>query len=113
MNPSAKCLPRSGTIGHAQFTVNDAEVYGKWSQALSSADDLVVLSPEDWRTTCLNARFSVTVPILIVPDGTLWKCGFDDDGNRTLDPVQCDRIQLFVGKQSSYGQMMFAVAPMC
>ena len=94
-----------------QFSVSDSEIYGKWSQALSSADDLVALSTEDWRTTDLNARFSTTIPILIVPDGTLWRCAFDADGNRTIDPEKCERAQFFVGKEASYGKLMFACAP--
>jgi hypothetical protein len=95
----------------SQFTANDSEIYGKWSQALSSSDDLVSMSAGDGARSPIYARFSATVPVLVVPDGMLWTCVYDDDGNRIVDPVQSRRIPIFVGKECDYGRQLFGYQP--
>lgn len=102
-----KELAQVGRDSKDQFNVNDSEIYGKWSQALSSADDLVAMCPDDGKSKDCNYCFSAVIPILVVPDGTLWRCAFDVDGNRTMDPEQAKRVQFFVGKQSSYQEMSY------
>lgn len=97
--PVGKVVAQIGRDTNGQFTVNDSEVYGKWSQALSSADDLVSMAGGAAEQTPANARLSCVIPALVVPDNTLWMCGFDFDGNRVINPVQCDRIQLYVAKR--------------
>lgn len=100
-----KTLVQVGRDSAHQFSLSDSEVYGKWSQALSSADELVALCPGDGELNDCNLCFSAVVPVLVVPDGTLWQCGFDVDGNRTMAPEQAKRVQFFVGKQSSYQEL--------
>lgn len=105
--PVGKTLAQVSRDANKVFNVNDAEIYGKWSQALSSADDLVAMCPDDGKSKECNYCFSSVIPVLVVPDGTLWRCAFDLDGNRTIEPEQTKRVQFFVGKQSSYQEMMF------
>jgi len=79
----------------------DTDLFDKWSQCLASAEDLVsdcfaeaTRNPDDsMRLTC-----SVVMPFLVVPNERLWMVGFDVDGKRTGDPVQCDHCTLFVGR---------------
>jgi hypothetical protein len=103
--PVGKTLAQVGRDSSDAFNVNDAEIYGKWSQALSSADDLVALCPYDGKSKERNYCFSSVTPVLVVPDGTLWRCAFDLDGNQTIEPEQTKRVQLYVGKQSSYREL--------
>jgi len=104
--PVGKMLAQVSRDSNNVFNVSDAEIYGKWSQALSSADDLVAMCPDDGKLKECDYCFSSVIPVLVVPDGTLWRCAFDLDGNRTIEPELTKRVQLFVGKQSSYRQMM-------
>lgn len=104
--PVGKTLAQVSRDTKNVFTVSDTEIYGKWSQALSSADDLVARCPDDGKLKECDYCFSSVIPVLVVPDGTLWRCAFELDGNRTIEPELTKRVQLFVGKQSSYRQMM-------
>lgn len=97
--PVGKTLAQVARDHSGTFTSNDAEVYGKWSQALSSADDLVSISTEDGKASESFACFSMVVPVLVVPDGTLWRCVFDFKGERSIEPEQVNRVQYYVGKE--------------
>ena len=81
--PVGKTLAQVSRDTKNMFTVSDTEIYGKWSQALSSADDLVAMCPDDGKLKECDYCFSSVIPVLVVPDGTLWRCAFDLDGNRT------------------------------
>lgn len=97
--PVGKSLAQVSRDHAGTFTSNDSEVYGKWSQALSSADDLVSVSTEDGNASDSCACFSIVVPVLVIPDGTLWRCLFDFKGERTIEPEQVNRVQFYVGKE--------------
>jgi hypothetical protein len=87
---------------------NDSEIYSKWSQALSSSDDLVAQCATDGESKADHYCFSTVVPVLVVPDGTLWRCAFDLDGNRTAEPEEVSRVPYYVGKVSRYGDLVSA-----
>jgi hypothetical protein len=106
--PVGKVLAQVSRDSDKEFNKpNDGELYGKWSQALSSADDLVAMCPDDGKLKECDYCFSSVIPVLVVPDGTLWRCGFDLEGNRTSEPELTKRVHFFVGKQSSYQERIF------
>jgi hypothetical protein len=81
-----------------EFTGDDSEVFDKWSQALSSADDLISQSAhfrEEYKTKWF---FAATVPILVVPDNTLWTADFSEDGVQVGAPKQADEAIIYIGK---------------
>ena len=47
-------------------------------------------------------REAIIIPCLVVPDGLLWCCTFDDDGDPIGSPSQVDRLPLFLGLASNY-----------
>jgi hypothetical protein len=104
--PVGKVVAQVERLTDGQFKVNDADVYQKWSQALSSAVDLVSMLPYEGEQSPLNARFCCVIPVLVVPDKTLCRCGFDFDGNRTLEPAQCDRVQIYINKHCTFSETM-------
>jgi hypothetical protein len=59
----------------------------------------------------IEAGFFITIPVLVVPDGMLWTCVYDDEGNQTVGPVQAQRIPMFVGKECDYGRLLFGYQP--
>jgi hypothetical protein len=75
---------------------SDSEVHDRWAQAIASAYSLIseaareLLDREDedvWR--------HVILPVLVVPDGVLWACDYDESGNR--GPAhQADEIEFFL-----------------
>ena len=69
--PVGKTLAQVSRDSNNLFNVNNAEIYSKWSQALSSADDLVATCPEDGKSKECKYCFSAVIPVLVVPDGTL------------------------------------------
>jgi hypothetical protein len=84
------------------ITANDAEVFEKWSQALASAQDLADEAAEEGERQ-KELFISLVLPILVVPNGTLWKVDYSDSGSRCGDPINVDRCSFFVGRDYSAG----------
>lgn len=82
--------------------VSDEDIYKKWSQALSSCVDLVH-SATDFGKSSGGVATSAVIPIVVVPDGVLWKCEYDDSGSMTGPPTLADEIMLFVGRSIKTG----------
>ena len=83
---------------------NDSEVYQKWTQAFSSAQDLI---DRAWREEDdLHAIF----PLLVIPDKTLWLTEFDAAGSRIVDPHQVDRCSYFIDKHYFAGDKLTGFA---
>lgn len=88
-------------VGRAlsKITSNDAEIYEKWGQCLSSAQDLVddlYWDGKDGKTN--DPFFSAIIPMVVIPNGRLWKVTYNGDGSRLADPEQTDRCSFYVGK---------------
>jgi hypothetical protein len=84
---------------------NDAEVFDKWSQALASADDLADQAAQDGEEH-KSSFLSLILPILVVPDRTLWMSDYSANGTRMCDPVMVDRCSFFVGRRYNAGSLM-------
>ena len=84
-----------------ELTSADSEVFEKWSQALGSADELL----DDARTAIDvdegSMFWTFVVPILVIPDGTLWVADYSEDGTLVGDPVQATATTVFVGRSYS------------
>lgn len=101
-DPVGKSLAQVGVSLDGSITANDVEVYEKWSQAVASADALAkeaVRSSEHGQHNVL----SLVLPILVVPNETLWQVVFDDEGSVVSSPKQCDRCQHFLNREVSAG----------
>jgi len=81
---------------------NDAEVFEKWSQALASANDLVYEATREGEEKN-GVFFSLVLPILIVPDGTLWNVEYAENGTRSSEPARVDRCSFFIGHNYKAG----------
>ncbi len=98
--PVGKSCVQVGKGKDGSVTGNDAEVFAKWSQALASANDLADEAAEEGET-CKKICLSLILPVLIVPDGMLWKVDYESNGSRNGVPVQTDRCSFFVDKYYS------------
>ncbi len=96
--PVGKCCDQVRRDAHTQLVSNDADVYEKWSQAVASAQDLVERSCGDAARLQRPAQFAFVLPVLVVPNGTLWETLYGDDGNCTSTPALTDRCSFFINK---------------
>lgn len=69
------------------FTASDGETFDKWSQALSSAEDLVQQTRMR-RGEHSGNFYSLVLPILVVSNDTLWVVDYSDTGNSAPQQVQ-------------------------
>lgn len=97
----------------AEIVADDSGIYNKWSQALSSAHDLISLIFSDGKRIGKQAA-SLVLPIVVVPNDRLWCVKYDADGNRTSNPELVNRCSFFVNReylyQSSSGKNKFVIS---
>jgi len=77
----------------------DREVFEKWAQAISSAHGLVDLAVEEHRPSAGHElRASLVLPVLVVPDSTLWEVRYQNHPpfERT-DPAPAQRCSFVIG----------------
>lgn len=85
------------TTTRRRYTIaKDTEIYDEWSQALTSAHDLV-------RDACDRARpdttphvYTAILPIVVVPDNVLWQLEYDINGAVTNDPELVNGCEFYV-----------------
>lgn len=77
------------------ISAGDSDVYDKWSQSLASANELAGKAVRTMGTH----RCQGVLPVLVVPDGTLWTVEYEEDGEMRSAPKLTDHISLFVGMQ--------------
>jgi hypothetical protein len=85
---------------------NDSDVYSKWAQAISSAQDLTDRACYDGESRDADFYFSVVLPLLVIPDDTLWVAHFNHSGSRTSAPQQADHCSFFVNMQYFAGDKL-------
>jgi hypothetical protein len=94
--PVGKSCVQVGRTPQGQLTATDADIYSKWSQALSSADELTYLACGDGEDRTGTLALSLIFAILVVPDDRLWAVEYDVEGNRIADPHAVNRCSYFV-----------------
>lgn len=95
--PVGKSTVQVGRQHNNSITANDSELFEKWGQCLSSADDLVGLTY--WDGFDENESFkSALIPFVVVPDGCLWMVNYNEDGQRISEPMQTERCSCFIDK---------------
>lgn len=87
--------------------VQESEIYGRWSQALASANDLCKAAPRYGLGPAPDRATTMTIPCVVVPDGTLWACFYDSDGNLKSDPVPRDEVHFFVNHAIEVNLLLF------
>jgi hypothetical protein len=96
--PVGKAFTQAGISHEGQPVGGDAGVRDKWSTAIGSLAELA--GNAAWyrdKTEGLHFLTSL-IPLLVVPDATLWAVDYGADG-RQLGPAQpLDEVEAFVGK---------------
>jgi hypothetical protein len=89
------------------FIASDGETFDKWSQALSSAEDLVQLTRQHRGENGSGNFYSVILPILVVSDNSLWVVDYSGTGNNP--PQQVQETTLFVDRTYNLQQGVLKV----
>jgi hypothetical protein len=76
----------------------DTDIYEKWAQALSSSVDLATDACDFAASSGLSPFITSVLPIVVVPDGTLWKFVCEKDGTVVTDASQVNECEFFVGR---------------
>jgi hypothetical protein len=84
-------------------SVGDADVYDKWAQALSSLVDSIHAACWLAREKHQQHYYSAFLPLVVVPNATLWRCEYDLNGSMSSDPVLVDESTFFIGQQHRTG----------
>ena len=93
------CVQVGRLASNNELSGSDQTVYEKWSQALSSSHDLAFNATShrpDGYTKGYTHLTSV-LPLVVVPDGTLWEIPFDGSGDQKAPPQVVSSCPYFVG----------------
>jgi hypothetical protein len=75
----------------------ESEIYDKWSQALASSHDIAKGSMYGQVYTKLS-RYSwgFIMPLVVLPDGALWRATYNQDGTLVRNPLQVNQCEFYV-----------------
>lgn len=104
--PVGKSIAQVGRALDGNVSANDAELYEKWGQSLSSATDLVQRTYWDGDDDDEASYLSMVIPFVIVPDDCLWSVSYDNNGNRVSDPSLTHRCSCFINKDYEMGDKL-------
>lgn len=101
--PVGKSVTQVGRTSQGELTSGDSDTYEKWSQAPSSAHDLVGRALVACEITGSSKCLSVVLPVLVVGDGTLWTVDYNAAGSPIGSPAQAEEAELFIDRSYSVG----------
>ena len=107
-NPVGKSCNQIGKKNDRLFA-NDSEIYDKWSQALSSAHDLIDDSVNERERMGLDSSATVVFPVLVVSDGGLWCVDYDSKGGRLSEPKPENEVEFYISREYWKRGQMHAV----
>lgn len=99
--PVGKSTCQIGKNERGEFLSGDSDVFDKWSQALTSAHDLIQSAKNYYEKSECGLFFTCVIPILVVSDETLWVVDYSEDGSVQGDPKQTDEALLYVNRAYS------------
>lgn len=96
-----KALSQVGFNGEGKLVAKDSEVFDKWGQAIASCSVLVNSASLLNNNMQTKAKKSAILPILVVPDGTLWVANYAERGALQEGPIQINEAEYFIGQVHS------------
>ena len=84
-----------GTVSRS----GESEIYDRWSQALSSGVELAKSATKLAKHLSVENVFSAVLPMLVLPNDTLWRRTYDNAGALTCEPNRIDSCAFFVGRE--------------
>ena len=88
----------SKTLPDPFVSISDSDIYDKWAQALSSSIGLIK-SVHERAVNHRGSEFRAAIlPVLVVPDDSLWKVDYDENGSVNGQPEQVNSCELFIDR---------------
>ena len=92
--------PNRSQLASAPFVSDsDADIYDKWSQALSSSVELAELACGAAGRHHVPKFYTAILPVVVVPDDSLWTVYYEDSGVLLKQPQPASTCELFVGRE--------------
>ena len=104
--PVGKSTAQVGRTLQGELTSADSESYEKWSQAMSSAHDLVDRAVRGCELTQTRSCLAVVLPVLVLGDQTLWTADYSASGSPIGQPKQAEEAELFVDRSYFVGKQI-------
>lgn len=89
---------KPGQKAGSYIAARDSDVYDKWFQALASAFDLVRDALRYAERLGIPHVFTLILPVVVLPDETLWQAEYTENGDLLRDPVKTDQCEMYVGR---------------
>ena len=96
-----KSCAQVGKDKENELQITGTEIYEKWSQALASARGLAEKAATRYPDQP-TVRYSVVIPMVVVPDGTLWAAEYSDTGALLKPPAITDRVSYYINHDISF-----------
>ena len=96
-----KSTTQVGRNPNQDFVDGDKEVFEKWAQAVASACELVNEAAHDFELLNHDVAATVVLPILVVPDETLWVADYSKEGILLAPAKKTDRCLIYLRKEAS------------
>jgi hypothetical protein len=97
--PVGKTMRQVGRARGGGFAATDEKaLFDKYQQAMASSADLIVGAAEEQRPRRATSTFAAILPILVVPDGTLWMARYSSRGRLERDPEQTNEVSFYLGR---------------
>lgn len=82
---------------------NDSDIYSKWSQAVNSSFELAETAYYESYDHQGKVFISFVMPIVVIPDNTLWIAKYDHEGNRVGVIKQKEECQYYICNKFELG----------
>jgi hypothetical protein len=80
----------------------DSEIYDRWAQALASSHDLADRAFDE---NLPQKSCAFVMPLVVVPDNSLWIVSYKDDGTPDADPIKVDKCEFYVEQKLNLSSM--------
>jgi hypothetical protein len=98
--PVGKSMRQVGRTKDGSFSNTDEKgLFDKYQQAMASCSDLVAQAAEEQRPRRTTTTFTAVLPILVVPDDTLWMAKYSSRGSLQVDPEPTREVTFYLGRQ--------------
>jgi hypothetical protein len=95
--PVGKSLKRVKRKLDMTFSAGDSDIYEKYTQALTSMNELVQSAGEEMRSKRGEVFSRAFLPVVLVSDGTLWIADYSESGELCSDPQETDEATFHLG----------------
>lgn len=94
-----KDMSQVGRDGRGGFSGKDDKLFDKYQQAMSSVADLIAEAAEYHRPRRVAEQSTGILPVLVVPDATLWQARYSSRGQLESDPEPVSDLTFYLGRK--------------